>query len=81
VSQNLRIREVGLRRLIREIAAIAQLKAMQETDAFEKAAVEASKSTFKSAKSLDQITAARSIDLDHRRCIGRRRSGTERRGD
>jgi hypothetical protein len=44
--------DARLRRLIREIAAIAQLKAMQETDAFEKAALEAGKSSLKSAKSL-----------------------------
>jgi len=41
-----------LRRLIREIAAIAQLKAIQQTDAFEKAAVEAGKSSLRSAKDL-----------------------------
>ena len=44
--------DVRLRRLIREIAAIAQLKAMQETDAFKKAAAEAGKSAFRSAKNL-----------------------------
>jgi hypothetical protein len=44
--------DARLRRLIREISAIAQLKAMQETDAFEKAAIEAGKSPFRSAKSL-----------------------------
>ena len=44
--------DVRLRRLIREIAAIAQLQAMQQTGAFEKAAVEAGKSPFRSAKSL-----------------------------
>ena len=41
-----------LAKLIREIAAIAQLKAMQQTDAFEKAAIEAGKSPFRGAKSL-----------------------------
>jgi hypothetical protein len=41
-----------LRRLIREIAAIAQLKAIQQTDALEKAAVEAGKSSLRSAKKL-----------------------------
>jgi hypothetical protein len=44
--------DVRLRRLIREIAAIAQLQAMQQTEAFEKAAVEAGKSPFRSAKNL-----------------------------
>jgi hypothetical protein len=44
--------DVRLRRLIREIAAIAQLQVMQQTDAFEKAAVEAGKSPFRSAKNL-----------------------------
>jgi len=44
--------DARLRRLIREIAAIAQLKAMQETDAFKKAATEAGKSAFRSAKNL-----------------------------
>ncbi len=44
--------DVRLRRLLREIAAIAQLQAMQQTDAFEKAAVEAGKSPFRSAKAL-----------------------------
>jgi hypothetical protein len=41
-----------LRRLIREIAAIAQLKSIQQTDAFEQAAVEAGKSSLRSAKNL-----------------------------
>ena len=44
--------DARLRRLIREIAAFAQLKAMQETDAFKKAAAEAGKSAFRSAKNL-----------------------------
>jgi hypothetical protein len=44
--------DTRLRRLIREIAAIAQLKAMQESDAFKKAAAEAGKSAFRSAKNL-----------------------------
>jgi hypothetical protein len=44
--------DTRLRRLIREIPAIAQLKAMQETDAFKKAAAEAGKSAFRSAKNL-----------------------------
>jgi hypothetical protein len=44
--------DVRLRRLIREIAAITQLKAMQEPDAFKKAAAEAGKSAFRSAKNL-----------------------------
>ena len=44
--------DARLRRLIREIAAISQLKAMQQTDAFEKAATEAGKSPFRSAKNL-----------------------------
>jgi hypothetical protein len=44
--------DVRLRRLLREIAAIASLQAMQQTDAFEKAAVEAGKSPFRSAKAL-----------------------------
>jgi hypothetical protein len=44
--------DARLRRLIREIAAIAQLKAIQQTDAFEKAALEAGKSSLKSAKGL-----------------------------
>ena len=44
--------DARLRRLIREIAAIAQLKAMQETDAFKQAAAEAGKSAVRSAKSL-----------------------------
>jgi hypothetical protein len=44
--------DAGLARLIREIAAIAQLKAMQQTDAFKNAAIEAGKSPFRSAKSL-----------------------------
>jgi hypothetical protein len=44
--------DARLRRLIREIAAIAQLKAIQETDAFEQAALEAGKSSLKSAKNL-----------------------------
>jgi hypothetical protein len=41
-----------LRRLLREIAAIAQLQAMQQSEAFEKAAIEAGKSPFRSAKNL-----------------------------
>lgn len=44
--------DTRLRRLIREIAAIAQLKAMQESDAFKKAAAEAGKSAVRSAKNL-----------------------------
>jgi hypothetical protein len=44
--------DVRRRRLVREIAAIAALQAMQQTDAFEKASVEAGKSPFRSAKSL-----------------------------
>jgi hypothetical protein len=44
--------DTRLRRLLREIAAIAQLQAMQRTDAFEKAAIEAGKSPFRSAKNL-----------------------------
>jgi hypothetical protein len=44
--------DVRLRRLLREIAAIAQLQAMQQTDAFEKAAIEAGKSPFRSARNL-----------------------------
>lgn len=44
--------DARLAKLIREIAAIAQLRAMQQTDAFEKAAIEAGKSPFRSAKSL-----------------------------
>jgi hypothetical protein len=44
--------DVRLRRLLREIAAIAQLQAMQQTEAFEKAAVEAGKSPFRSARNL-----------------------------
>ena len=36
--------DVRLRRLLREIAAIAQLQAMQQSEAFEKAAIEAGKS-------------------------------------
>ncbi len=44
--------DVRRRRLVREIAAIAEMQAMQRTDAFEKAAVEAGKSPFRSAKSL-----------------------------
>ena len=44
--------DARLRRLIREIAAIAKLKAMQDTDAFGRAAMEAGKSSFRSAKSL-----------------------------
>ncbi len=44
--------DVRLRRLVREIAAIAALQAMQQTEAFEKAAIEAGKSPFRSAKNL-----------------------------
>jgi hypothetical protein len=44
--------DARLRRLLREIAAIAQLQAMQQTEAFEKAAIEAGKSPFRSAKNL-----------------------------
>jgi hypothetical protein len=44
--------DARLRRLIREIAAIAELKKMQQTDAFEKAAIEAGKSPFHAAKNL-----------------------------
>lgn len=44
--------DARLRRLIREIGAIAQLQAMQETDAFKKAALEAGKSPFRAARSL-----------------------------
>ena len=44
--------DARLRRLIREIAANAQLKAIQATDAFEKAALEAGRSSLKSAKNL-----------------------------
>jgi hypothetical protein len=44
--------DARLRRLIREIGAIAQLKAMEETDAFGKAAMEAGKSSLRSAKNL-----------------------------
>jgi hypothetical protein len=44
--------DARLRRLLREIAAIAQLRAMQQTEAFEKAAIEAGKSPFRSAKNL-----------------------------
>ena len=44
--------DVRLRRLLREIAAIAQLQAMQQSEAFEKAAIEAGKSPFRSAKNL-----------------------------
>jgi hypothetical protein len=44
--------DARLRRLIREIAAIAQLQAMQESDAFKQAAAEAGKSSFRSAKNL-----------------------------
>ena len=44
--------DARLRRLIREIAAIAELKAMQQTDAFQKAAIEAGKSPFHAAKNL-----------------------------
>jgi hypothetical protein len=44
--------DTRLRRLVREIAAIAQLKAMQQTDEFGKAAAEAGKSSFRSAKNL-----------------------------
>jgi hypothetical protein len=44
--------DTRVRRLIREIVAIAQLKAMQETDVFKKAAAEAGKSAFRSAKNL-----------------------------
>jgi hypothetical protein len=41
-----------LRRLIREIAAIAQLKSIEQTDAFGQAAVEAGKSSLRGAKNL-----------------------------
>jgi hypothetical protein len=44
--------DARLRRLLREVAAIAQLQAMQQTEAFEKAAIEAGKSPFRSAKNL-----------------------------
>ena len=44
--------DVRLRRLLREIAAIAQLQAMQQTDAFKQAALEAGKSPFRSARNL-----------------------------
>jgi hypothetical protein len=44
--------DARLRRLLREIAAIAELKAMQDTDAFKTAAKEAGKSSLRSAKSL-----------------------------
>jgi hypothetical protein len=44
--------DTRLRRLLREIAAIAQLQAMQQTDAFKQAAIEAGKSPFRSAKNL-----------------------------
>src|SRR5579863_5551321 len=44
--------DVRLRRLLREIAAIATLQAMQQSEAFEKAAIEAGKSPFRSAKDL-----------------------------
>jgi hypothetical protein len=44
--------DARLRRLIREIAAIAQLKAIQETDAFKGAALDAGKSSLRSAKNL-----------------------------
>ena len=44
--------DAGLRRLIREIAAITQLKEVQETDAFGRAAMEAGKSSLRSAKNL-----------------------------
>jgi hypothetical protein len=44
--------DVRLRRLLREIAAIAQLQAMQQSEAFEKAAIEAGKSPFRGAKNL-----------------------------
>jgi hypothetical protein len=44
--------DAGLRRLIREIGAITQLKRVQETDAFGKAAMEAGKSSLRSAKNL-----------------------------
>jgi hypothetical protein len=44
--------DARLARLIREIAAIAELRAMQQTDAFKQAAMEAGKSPFRSAKSL-----------------------------
>lgn len=44
--------DARLRRLIREIAAIAQLKAIQETDAFEKSALEAGRSSLRSARNL-----------------------------
>ena len=44
--------DARLRRLVREIAAIAQLQAMQETDAFKQAVAEAGKSSYRSAKNL-----------------------------
>jgi hypothetical protein len=44
--------DARLRRLIREIAAIAKLRDIQDTDAFGKAAMEAGKSSLRSAKSL-----------------------------
>lgn len=44
--------DARLRRLIREISAIAELKQMQQTDAFQKAAIEAGKSPFHAAKNL-----------------------------
>ena len=44
--------DARLRRLLREIAAMAQLQGMQQTEAFEKAAIEAGKSPFRSAKNL-----------------------------
>jgi hypothetical protein len=44
--------EARLRRLIREIAAITELKRIQQTDAFAKAAIEAGKSPIRSAKNL-----------------------------
>ena len=44
--------DARLRRLLREIAAVGQLQAMQQTDAFEKAAIEAGKSPFRSARNL-----------------------------
>jgi hypothetical protein len=52
ILSSVRISDSMLRRLIREIAAIAQLKAIQQTDALEKAAVEAGKSSLRSAKKL-----------------------------
>jgi hypothetical protein len=44
--------DARLRRLVREIAAIAALKQVESSDAFEKAAINAGKSPFSAAKSL-----------------------------